>query len=482
MLIHLAAETCNTTASLLGQGDNQVVLLRIPPVSYLTRTNQTERMYVNNFVNVLTEYAEEAGIPIKPLETWQAQNLFEYSRKYHYKGAQVSCSLKKISRLSSEANQVIPTLNGDLSGLYSTGASAASEDITPKCAYITTLVESMHLVRRAMPWLKDRSCEHSLVLATNTRALGGLPVTSYPNFCMRAVQDPLSTGLHWLCTLLDCDTTRGPAETLIRLNKKRVVDYESLIKDPSSLPLATPLQSEHYLRDMIRVHLPNIIRNNAVRNLFDFAAEDQKRLLVNDLVNITPFNPRLASKLYALSNFGLQEKYISKFSGARSIQQATLKAWRNEAEVLRSVKAVESANSEALQGREQAQLPCKELYEPGACLTQLPQNLRDSMWDLNLEGINMPAQQEQTRLYRWNDIPVQWASRSILVIVDESVNNCASTTRGKNTSYYGSATKMRVRRATMQVLEVGNLVSSLKQLMELKGWVKGDEGVGYKSF
>lgn len=71
MLIQLAAEVCSTTASLLGQGDNQVVLLKIPSDFDLARLNMTEEAYVDNFVQVLSNYAEEAGIPIKPLETWQ---------------------------------------------------------------------------------------------------------------------------------------------------------------------------------------------------------------------------------------------------------------------------------------------------------------------------------------------------------------------------------------------------------------------------
>jgi len=99
------------------------------------------------------------------------------------------------------------------------------------------------------------------------------------------------------------------------------------------------------------------------------------------------------------------------------------------------------------------------------------------MWGLNVEGITMPAQQEQTGLYRWSDVPSQWASRAILVMVDQSVNDNPHITRGNHAPYYGSTTKMRVRRAPIQVLEVGNLVSSLEQLMELKGWVKGDQGV-----
>lgn len=58
MLIQLAAQTCNTTAFLLGQGDNQVVFLKIPPQRVLNETGMTEGVYVDNFVTVFTNYAE----------------------------------------------------------------------------------------------------------------------------------------------------------------------------------------------------------------------------------------------------------------------------------------------------------------------------------------------------------------------------------------------------------------------------------------
>lgn len=67
-----------------GQGDNHLVLLKIPPNHLLRAEGVTENEYVDNFVQVLVRYTDEAGIPIKPLETWQSHQLFEYSRKYHY--------------------------------------------------------------------------------------------------------------------------------------------------------------------------------------------------------------------------------------------------------------------------------------------------------------------------------------------------------------------------------------------------------------
>lgn len=116
-----------TSASLLGQGDNQVILLRIPPSTYLLEKKMTRDEYVD-YLSVLQDFCTSAGIVIKLEETWYSRNLFEYSRKYHYKGAQVSCCSKRVTRLASEANQVIPSLSGDLTGIFSTGAAVAAED------------------------------------------------------------------------------------------------------------------------------------------------------------------------------------------------------------------------------------------------------------------------------------------------------------------------------------------------------------------
>lgn len=99
------------------------------------------------------------------------------------------------------------------------------------------------------------------------------------------------------------------------------------------------------------------------------------------------------------------------------------------------------------------------------------------MWGINLEGITMPAKQEVTRTYRWEDIPIKWAPHSILFIVDDRINHNCHLTRRNHTPYYGFATKMRTRRASMQVLEVGNIVSYIKHLMEICRRIKGNKPV-----
>lgn len=78
LVILQVAYRCNTTASLLGQGDNQVIVLRIPSSSYLAEKNLTPNQYTEQFLQVLEAVCEEAGIVIKVPESWRSCRLLEY--------------------------------------------------------------------------------------------------------------------------------------------------------------------------------------------------------------------------------------------------------------------------------------------------------------------------------------------------------------------------------------------------------------------
>jgi hypothetical protein len=59
--------------------------------------------------------ADKCELIIKAEDSWHSDTPIEYSRAYHYKGAQVSTTLKKISRIHSEANQTVPKFNALIS-------------------------------------------------------------------------------------------------------------------------------------------------------------------------------------------------------------------------------------------------------------------------------------------------------------------------------------------------------------------------------
>lgn len=101
-------------------------------------------------------------------------------------GVQVSGALKKASRLTSEANQAVYTLNTVIAGLFSSGASIAGDDITPLPAYSLTVFEAVVALWRAHPALMGRTNEWMTVLILMNRSVGGFPVVLFPQFALRA--------------------------------------------------------------------------------------------------------------------------------------------------------------------------------------------------------------------------------------------------------------------------------------------------------
>lgn len=127
-MLLLVAREKNTQVSLLGQGENQMVIIKVPSEEELHNRGTSKDQYINDFKIAM---AEKCGLVIKAEESWHSEKLVEYSRAYHYKGAQLSTALIKISRVNSEANQTIPTFNGKIAGMFSAGSSAAGEDHVP---------------------------------------------------------------------------------------------------------------------------------------------------------------------------------------------------------------------------------------------------------------------------------------------------------------------------------------------------------------
>ncbi|USL85442.1 MAG: RNA-dependent RNA polymerase [Ixodes ricinus orinovirus-like virus 1] len=469
MLINRVAERCNTSATLIGQGDNQVILIRIPPSTYLHTLNLTTETYLDWFVDELVIESERCGLPIKGEETWRSQKLFEYSREYHFESAQVSATLKRISRLASEANQTLPTLTGDLSSLYSTGAAAAGRDHNPMSSFYCTTVEAAYLIRRKFGWLSTMPYQSSVACLLVSRYLGGLPVALYANFCTRAVQDNLSTNLHLIKTALMVPDVKEHIARWVNLAASSS-DWEALIKDPQCLPVSIPPNPESLVRQTVKEGLPSIVRNRLIKSLFSHDTDAGKIKLIDTLMRIRPVNPRLLNKLYSLSNLGLQEHYLGKFSNTRSIQKLAFATWADEGELLRwmaTVEATASARYKSTSGTSAV----LDRVEQASCITVLTYHLRMELWGHHLEGVTMPAQQEQTTLHPYDDIPPAWLPSTILIEVESSLESICPPTKGRHQAYFGAQTKLRARRAPLQILEIGSMLSSIKQLVEMRGWL-----------
>lgn len=125
-------------------------------------------------------------------------------------------------------------------------------------------------------------------------------------------------------------------------------DFLFLIEDPQSLPLHLLVQPENCIKREVRSGLTTFIVNKDVLPLFINTAEEAQHHLIQDLSSIRPCNPKLLNKLYALSNIGLQERWMGMFTNTRSIQQLAFKSWSDELEVIEAIKGMEEQFSRYL--------------------------------------------------------------------------------------------------------------------------------------
>ncbi|CAG5000775.1 unnamed protein product [Parnassius apollo] len=275
LIILLAAHRCDTTASLLGQGDNQVIVLRIPSKQYLRERNLTPDEYTQQFLRVLEEIYDKAGIVIKVPESWRSRRLLEYGRRYFLDGVQVSGAIKKATRLTSEANQTIHTTNATIAGLFSSGVSIAGDDESPVPAYMLTVYEAARVLWRLHPEYLQQSDEWMITLLLMNRTIGGYPVVLFPQFATRATQDTLSLGLSVKRHALRDDRLRECVYTLLDIGKPNHVDLIQLIKDPGSIPLNIPPQPENLFRRRLKEGLLGIIKNNEMLAIFGTKADEE---------------------------------------------------------------------------------------------------------------------------------------------------------------------------------------------------------------
>ena len=95
--------------------------------------------------------AAETGHQTKPEETFTSRTATEFNKNTFIHGKKASQGTKKASRIGGDAEEIIPSINSNLTGIYSTGVSAARESESPRGAFVVCLFEFMLAIRERCP-------------------------------------------------------------------------------------------------------------------------------------------------------------------------------------------------------------------------------------------------------------------------------------------------------------------------------------------
>lgn len=98
---------------LLGQGDNQVLLL-----SYRHLPNKTIQQQHDEFTSNLSNFLARIGPPLKLEETWSSSKFFTYGKFPILNGIPLSMSLKRLCRMFRLNNDLFINLDASVSSTY----------------------------------------------------------------------------------------------------------------------------------------------------------------------------------------------------------------------------------------------------------------------------------------------------------------------------------------------------------------------------
>ncbi|AHA90827.1 RNA-dependent RNA polymerase [Sierra Nevada virus] len=478
MVIEKTAIEYGTQATLLGQGDNQVICLRHPSTKQLKNLGLSVQGWAEGFLELLEKNMAFIGLVLKPKESWISTSLFEYSREYHIGGCPVSRGLKLASKLLSAPNSQVPTFNTTISSLYASSAGLAGADQTPLMAYyLATFLAQLHLMSRLSG--PTRSDERFMtVLLSIGRTVGGLPITPFSGFCYRGVLDSLTVNLSILRTLelTGFSTEVGRVVDLFTLSHRR--DPLLLVQDPEALPLATPAQPENYLRNVLSDRLTTFVKNKQLLPLFTEQAKASERQLACDLLNVQPCHPRLANLLYSLSNAGLRQRLLGQFSNTTSLQSVLLREQPGGPRYLQDHlavmdRAIFSFIEQKRKGPGHGCLhqQCGLLPDDPWCSAEAARRLRARHWfEYNPVGITMAAPQEQFIMAPYATLPFEALPNTILARVENLYPN-AYLYRGNFRPYFGSKTSEKVKKGALQIVDSEKQITALRKVLTLKPWL-----------
>lgn len=469
------AEERGTTATLLGQGDNQVIVVELPPSSVLSALGETSE-FLQSFIRCLESYSEQLGMLLKPEETWTSTVLFEYSKAYHFKGSNVSSGLKRASRVSSYSNDRIKTFANRISSIYSSGASVAGVDTSPLMAYLLTLILVSDTIISEYTNIKD---DELIGLLCVPACFGGLSVSLLSDFMYRGKLDDVSDSVGWLMYLAKNDPpVFRCVSRLVDLSPAPRRDLDLLVMNPFALNLDVPMTAENVIRRRVKEDLPSIVQTSEIQRLFSPESNDQRRVLIDDLLRIEPFNPGIAAHLYKLSNIALTDKIVGQYSSSRTVRQALERAEDtliSDTDFRSLILAMDSAQETHLRGKltsnESQPIESLLLNPSSSCSMISTSELPNKLWNLQIEGVTMPCTLEQCVLTRWDSELIE-PGRTITIDVDAGAE--LLTTRGQYKPYVGSLTQMRTRKSNLNVIDSSYMVTSLKKLTELLSWVVND--------
>nr|WPV62759.1 MAG: RNA-dependent RNA polymerase [Wufeng shrew rhabdovirus 3] len=360
VILEYIAQNYPINHTILGQGDNQVIICKIR-----SRFNRQENPELfredvknihNSFLEELCAFLESLGLPLKLRETWISSVLFMYGKEMYYKGMPLSMSQKRLARMFPLANELYPSLENALSTIYCNGNSAAMADLTPIVPFIMSLLQSAECIQNHLDYspiigsgllhmchiglskwsvqltsikvkrgMKERDIEKSRAfrreliagLLLMPKILGGYPVQNLLDFTNRGFPDPLVQSLSMIMNIYFNRTIsnrmKRVIEGILNIEFSPDINAQLLLEDPLSVNILCPTNGVGVIRKQVEdwMQTTDMIKNEQFKAMIKYALLDQGEI-DNLLIQGDIYWPRLMHDIHEGTVKGYARSFISK--------------------------------------------------------------------------------------------------------------------------------------------------------------------------
>nr|AZB50438.1 L protein [Rice stripe mosaic virus] len=369
VLISSICDEMGIKTHLMGQGDNQVLMLTIysraaretgdlksaPAVLEITNTLET-------FKSRLVSLFANLGLPIKPLETWVSEELFAYGKTPIYRAVPLAMSLKRISRVFAFSNEDLMTLSNALGAISANAQAASMCDVHPMVSYAIAkwqhlccaiIFSNYHPLCGCAPHVSGEEWAIKLrlpsgkkiqetsdeeiderdlmkLIVTIPRSLGGYNTLTLYEMIMRGFSDPVSRDMCWLFAIASESTgkLRGYLINWIKPIVSPEVNAQHLIQDPTALNLLVPPNATSVIKRMIDKSLEALPKRSQFAvwfsEILEISGDKEISKLAEALTRTDSLNPRFLHDILGATLYGYCTAITSKVDKTVTLSRMAL--------------------------------------------------------------------------------------------------------------------------------------------------------------
>ncbi|DAZ90650.1 TPA_asm: polyprotein [Asclepias syriaca virus 3] len=493
LLLAAIAEDMGLRINLMGQGDNQVVRLRMPQTKWKTY-NMSEQEKQREATRLCEGYIKQieitfhdAQLPIKVRETWRSCRLFMYGKMMTLDNKTLPQWYKKVLRSYALSNEGVLTFGGVIGTIATNMSSAASTSIMPDIMYVIYLIFaewSINCLFSYHPFTRrnyimnpptkvtlpgKRKCVKRLqkiswnrlisVLILIPTAAGGNITIPLTGFICRGFPDPCSEAYAWIKFLM----SGSPYiyENLLNWYSflaNPTIELDQLVQSPLSVnhwkPPTPGLQSRDVVRDWLLSG--EFKQNRFIKNASEILNPFNRKEICNEL-STDPMSPLVTNELYNIMPHVAVDGVLRRLENTRTVRKMALHV-NSQAPVIQKLMEAEDNFLAYIWWRSNTM---GELLSE--CATEQSRLARNLGWGRKIIQVTTPHPLELLLGSRCSEMRAECMEKDHIY--------ARRGREGQFAPYLGSRTKVKVHTAQDEAARKEPLISACAKIARYFSWL-----------